>query len=61
MKALREVYEFITGGSIAAPIGLFCAIVAALLTAPLPPGARAALFLAILLLTFVAATFERVT
>ena len=61
MKALREVYEFITGGSIAAPIGVFCAIVAALLASSAQPGARAALFLAILLLTFVAATFERVT
>lgn len=56
MRIIREVYDFITGGSIAAPVGLLCAIGAALaLTAW-----RAEVFSAILVLTFIASTAEKV-
>lgn len=61
MKALREIYEFITGGSIVTPIGAACAIVVVSLTTSLAPGLRAGIFLAILVLTLIASTFERVT
>lgn len=54
MRALREVYDFITGGSLAAPIGLACAIVAALLI----PGAREAVFVAVIAATLVASALE---
>jgi len=59
MKIVREVYDFITGGSIAAPIGLICAIVLALL---LPEESwRPFAFAAALGLTLVASTFEKPT
>ena len=51
MKVLREVYDFITGGSIAAPIGLIVAILAARFGV-VP-------FFVILLAAFAASTFER--
>ncbi|HVS46359.1 MAG TPA: hypothetical protein VMS32_06800 [Verrucomicrobiae bacterium] len=61
MKALREVYDFVTGGSIVSPIGAICAIVVVLATSSLDPGLRAAIFLGIIALTLIASTFERVT
>lgn len=53
MKAIREVYDFITGGSAVTPFGLALALLASRY------GAGA--FLGVVLLTFVASTFERVT
>ena len=55
VRALRSVVEFITGGSIAAPAGLACAIVAAIAF----PHARGALFAGIVALAFIASVFER--
>lgn len=57
MRVLREIYDFITGGSIAAPIGLACALGAALLL----PHWRAEAFSIIVLLSLVASTLERPT
>ncbi len=52
MKTLVRIYDFVTGGSIVAPIGLAIAIgVARFGAAP---------FFGVLLATFVASTFERV-
>lgn len=59
MNILREIYDFITGGSISAPIGLAVAIVAAIV---LGHGAAASyVFFALILMTLLAATNERVT
>ncbi len=52
MKVVHEVYDFITGGSLVTPIGLIVAI----LCARFGP----AVFLAVVLATFVASTLERV-
>ena len=57
MNALREIYDFITGGSIVAPVGLACAIVATAFA----HAYRAEVLSAILVLTFVASTFEKPT
>jgi hypothetical protein len=57
MSGLRRVYDFVTGGSVAAPIGLVCAIVAA---ATLPAWRAAALVL-IIALALTGAVFERPT
>lgn len=56
MRVLRSVYEFITGGSVVAPLGVALAIVAALAL----PFARAGAFVAIVACTFIASTYERV-
>ncbi|MDQ2866203.1 MAG: hypothetical protein M3R51_08245 [Candidatus Eremiobacteraeota bacterium] len=56
MNALREIYDFITGGSIAAPVGLACAITAAFVLHVW----RAEIFCAIVALAFVASTLEKV-
>jgi len=59
MNIAREIYDFITGGSIAAPVGLVCAIVLALL---LPDESwRPVVFAAVIGLTLVASTFEKPT
>jgi hypothetical protein len=58
MKRLRAAYEFVTGGSIAAPIGVAAAFAVAYLTGGLPPAARAAAFAATALLAFFASTLE---
>jgi hypothetical protein len=60
VKALERIYEFVTGGSIAAPIGVAAALLlghfgARVLTPPLLAGA----FFAVLVLTFAASTVER--
>lgn len=55
MNALREIYDFITGGSVVAPVGLACAIVATVLI----HAYRAEVLSAILGLTFVASTLEK--
>lgn len=60
MNALREVYDFITGGSLVSPIGLALGIAVVLATNGLPPPVRALLFATILGATLVAASFERV-
>lgn len=57
MKILREIYDFVTGGSIAAPIGVACAIAAALFL----PVWRAPAFVTLVALAFVASVFERPT
>jgi hypothetical protein len=57
VKALRNVYGFVTGGSIVAPIGLGCAIAAGI---ALPVG-RSVAFLALVAIAFVASTLEKVT
>lgn len=59
MKILREIYDFITGGSIAAPIGLAVAIVAAIVLGH--DAAASYVFFALILMTLLAATHERVT
>lgn len=55
MRVVHEIYDFITGGSIVTPVGVACAIAAAFLL----PAMRPELFVAIVALTFVAATFEK--
>ncbi len=55
MRALSEIYDFITGGSIVTPFGLAIAILAAFWL----PHLRAEAFVGIAALTFVAASFER--
>jgi hypothetical protein len=55
VRALRSVYDFITGGSIAAPVALAGGIVAALAF----PAWRGVLLAAFIALGFVASTFER--
>ena len=57
MKVLREIYDFITGGSIASPVLLACAIAAAYLL----PSFRAEAFTVLVVLAFIVSTFERVT
>lgn len=59
MNALREIYDFITGGSIAAPVGMAVAC-ATLLVPALAPGTRAIVFVGVLVLTLVLASYERV-
>ena len=60
MKLLREIYDFITGGSIVAPAGLAVAIVLArILAGHISPSQLGGAFLGTLLLTFFASTLER--
>lgn len=56
MKVVREVYDFITGGSIASPVLLACGIASALLLHAF----RAEAFAAFAALAFIASAFERV-
>lgn len=58
MKRLAGLYDFVTGGSIAAPIGLAAAFCVAFATAGLPAATRAAAFFATVLAGFIASTFE---
>jgi hypothetical protein len=55
VQRVRNVYDFITGGSVVAPIGLALAIVAALVL----PSAREAVFVTIVAGTLVASAFEK--
>jgi hypothetical protein len=57
VRVLREVYDFITGGSIAAPVGLACAIAVAVLV----PAWRMPGFLGLVVVAFIASVFERPT
>lgn len=57
---LREVYDFITGGSIAAPVGLIVACAFVVFTPGLGAFAHVCVFVAVLLLTLFAAANERV-
>jgi hypothetical protein len=59
MKTLANIYDFVAGGSIVAPIGLALAVAAAYFGGALQPSLRAAVFLGILVLTFFASTLER--
>ncbi len=59
MKALREVYDFITGGSLVSPIGLGLAVIVTLADAALPPMVRVLLFAGTITATLAAASFER--
>ena len=59
MSALAKIYDFITGGSIVAPVGVVVAILVARFAGGAGASAHAALFFGTLLLTFVAAAFER--
>ena len=59
MKVAAKIYDFIAGGSVAAPIGLAAALAVAYFGAALAPGTRALSFFATLLLTFFASTLER--
>lgn len=58
MKRIVALYDFVTGGSVAAPIGVAAAFCVAFATAGLPPGARAAAFFATALAGFIASVFE---
>lgn len=60
MKILHEIYDFIAGGSIAAPVGLAIAILAAIFTPHLDPTLRAGMFVTIVVLTLTAATREKI-
>jgi hypothetical protein len=57
MHALRNVYDFITGGSIASPVGVACAIVAGSLL----HSYRGEAVFAILVMTFIVSSFEKPT
>ncbi len=57
MRVLRRIYDFITGGSIAAPIGLACAVAGSLLL----PAIRTPVFLTCIGAALVASVFERPT
>lgn len=58
MKRLLGIYEFVTGGSIAGPIGVAAAFAVAYVGAELPPAVRAAAFAGTALLAFLASTLE---
>lgn len=57
MRALHEIYDFITGGSIVTPFGVAAAILAAFLV----PAWGAQLFIVLVAATFLAAAFEKPT
>jgi len=57
VKVLREIYDFITGGSIAAPIGLAVAILAVILLGH--DEFSSYVFITLILLTLLAATREK--
>lgn len=57
MRVLREIYDFITGGSIASPIGVACAIVAGSVLHAF----RGEAVSAILVITFIASAYEKPT
>lgn len=58
MKALREIHDFVAGGSIVAPVGLILALGVGAGTAGLEPAIRISLFFCVLVGTFVASAFE---
>lgn len=57
MRALKRIYDFITGGSIVTPIGLALALIVAFTL----PSMRPEAFCALIVLTFVGSAFERPT
>ncbi|HEU5481072.1 MAG TPA: hypothetical protein VFU90_14595 [Candidatus Tumulicola sp.] len=58
MKALGEIYAFVTGGSIVAPVGVIAAALVARFGSGLPAGVHAAVFLGTVIVTFFASTLE---
>ena len=58
MKALGEIYGFVTGGSIVAPVGVVAAVLVAHFGSGLPAGVHAAVFFGTVLATFLASTLE---
>ncbi len=60
MKVLREIYDFITGGSIVAPIGLAVAIVVVIATRSNPGILPGGIFVALIILTLALASREKV-
>ena len=55
MRVVNEIYDFITGGSVVAPVCVALAILAAFFM----PAYRTETFVFLAVLAFVAATFER--
>lgn len=55
MRVVNEIYDFITGGSIASPVCVACAILAAFFM----PAYRTETFVAFAVLAFVLASFEK--
>jgi hypothetical protein len=58
MKIVREIYDFVAGGSIVAPLGLAVALGTAFLTPNVDAPLRAGIFLTLLAITFIASAFE---
>jgi hypothetical protein len=59
MKALRRVYEFVTGGSVVTPIGLIAAMLVTYFCVTHDAGRGAGVaFLVVLALTFLGSAFE---
>ncbi|MDE2483199.1 MAG: hypothetical protein KGN02_13560 [bacterium] len=56
MRLVREIYDFITGGSFVTPVGLALALLAVLLL----PHFRLESFVLVIIATVVASTFERI-
>jgi hypothetical protein len=59
VKALAAIFDFVTGGSVAAPLGTLAAVLVAHFGRGLAPAALATAFFGTLLLTFLASTLER--
>jgi hypothetical protein len=59
VKVLDEIYDFVAGRSVVAPIGVGLAFLVAHFGARFAPATQAAAFFGILLLTFFASTLER--
>lgn len=59
MKTINVVVDFVTGGSVVAPIGVLAAFLVAYFGRGLAPGMLAAAFFGTLLLTFLGSTLER--
>jgi hypothetical protein len=59
VNVVREIYDFITGGSVAAPIGLVLAVAVALIGGAWQPAIRDAAFAGVVLATLAAASLER--
>jgi hypothetical protein len=59
VKIARELYDFVTGGSIVAPIGVVLAFLVVHFGSGLAPAALAAVFFGTLLIAFLASVLER--
>ena len=58
MKVLAGIYDFVPGGSVAAPVAVAAAFGVAFATSGWPAAVRAAAFFATVLAGFIASTFE---